>query len=321
VALILVGLVGIASFVAIERRYGDDALLPLRLFRGRTFGVGSLLNFILGMGLFGGLASLPLYLQIVKGASPTQAGLMLLPLTAGIMAGSITSGQVIARTGRYKIFPVIGSVLLVVGILMMSRIGVDTPIWVTMIMMVIFGLGLGGNLQPLVLAVQNAVPPQDMGVATSSATFFRQMGGTLGTAVFLSVLFSTVGGKIAGAFADIAPTPAFQAALSDPKVLADPTNASVVHALKSGGTLPRGALDDTSFLSHLDPRLARPFLIGFADSIDLVFLCAAGVLLLGLIVVLFLPEEPLRMVSGIQARQDDIDKRAADEAATASPAS
>jgi hypothetical protein len=246
---------------------------------------------------------------------------MLLPLTAGIMAGSITSGQVIARTGRYKIFPVIGSVLLVVGILMMSRIGVDTPIWVTMIMMVIFGLGLGGNLQPLVLAVQNAVPPQDMGVATSSATFFRQMGGTLGTAVFLSVLFSTVGGKIAGAFADIAPTPAFQAALSDPKVLADPTNASVVHALKSGGTLPRGALDDTSFLSHLDPRLARPFLIGFADSIDLVFLCAAGVLLLGLIVVLFLPEEPLRMVSGIQARQDDIDKRAADEAATASPAS
>ncbi|MDQ1585071.1 MAG: hypothetical protein QOJ90_1224 [Actinomycetota bacterium] len=321
VALILIGLVGIASFVAIERRYGDDALLPLRLFRGRTFGVGSLLNFILGMGLFGGLASLPLYLQIVKGASPTEAGLMLLPLTAGIMAGSITSGQVIARTGRYKIFPVIGSVLLVVGILMMSRIGVDTPIWVTMIMMVIFGLGLGGNLQPLVLAVQNAVPPQDMGVATSSATFFRQMGGTLGTAVFLSVLFSTVGGKIAGAFADIAPTPSFQAALSDPKVLADPTNASVVHALKSGGTLPAGALDDTSFLSHLDPRLARPFLIGFADSIDLVFLCAAGVLLLGLIVVLFLPEEPLRMVSGLQARQDDMDKKAADEAATASPAS
>ena len=138
--------------------------------------------------------------------------------------------------------------------------------------------GLGGNMQPLVLAVQNAVPPQDMGVATSSATFFRQMGGTLGTAVFLSVLFSTVGDKIAAAFKASSATPAFRAALSDPSVASDPNNAAVIKAIKSGAGLPAGALDDTSFLNHLDARLARPFLIGFSDSIDLVFLCGAGVL-------------------------------------------
>ena len=183
--LMVIGLAGLLGFLMAERRYGDDALLPLRLFRGRTFSIGSILNFLIGMGMFGGLAALPLYLQIVKGATPTQAGLMLLPMTAGIMAGSIFSGQMIARTGRYKIFPVVGSMLLVVGLLLVSFVGVDTPLWQTMLIMTVFGLGLGGNMQPLVLAVQNAVPPRDMGVATSSATFFRQMGGTLGTAVFL----------------------------------------------------------------------------------------------------------------------------------------
>ncbi len=306
---IIIGLVGVVTFVLVERRYGDDALLPLRLFRGRTFGIGSVLNFIIGMGMFGGLAALPLYLQIVKGASPTAAGLMLIPLTAGIMTGSIVAGQTIARTGRYKIFPVVGSALLVVGLLLMSRIGVDTPLWQTMLMMALFGLGLGGNMQPLVLAVQNAVPPQDMGVATSSATFFRQMGGTLGTAVFLSVLFSTVGDKIGAAFRTVAPTGAFQSAIHDPRVLADPHNAAVIGSLKHGAAVSAGALDDTSFLSHLDPRLARPFLLGFSQSIDLVFLIGALVLVIALVVVFFLPEEPLRQVSGIQAQQDSAEER------------
>jgi EmrB/QacA subfamily drug resistance transporter len=299
------GLLGIVLFLLAERHYGDDALLPLRLFRGKTFTIGSLLNFIIGMGMFGGLAALPLYLQIVKGVSPTRAGLLLVPLVAGIMVGSIISGQVIARTGRYRIFPIIGAALLVVGMAMFSQIGVDTPIWAIMLIAPIFGLGLGGNMQPLVLALQNSVPPQDMGVATSSATFFRQMGGTLGTAVFLSVLFSTVGDKIASAFKVSAATPAFQRALSDPSVVNDPNNAGVVNAIKTGAGLPAGALDDTSFLKHLDPRLARPFLIGFSDSIDLVFLCGLGVLLVALVVVFFLPEERLRSVSGIEARRQE----------------
>ncbi len=319
--LMVIGLAGLLGFLMAERRYGDDALLPLRLFRGRTFGIGSVLNFLIGMGMFGGLAALPLYLQIVKGATPTEAGLMLLPMTAGIMAGSIFSGQMIARTGRYKIFPVVGSMLLVLGLLLVSFVGVDTPLWQTMLIMTVFGLGLGGNMQPLVLAVQNAVPPRDMGVATSSATFFRQMGGTLGTAVFLAILFSTVGEKIKGAFRVPENAASLQAAVNDPNVLADPTNASVAAAIKSGGALPAGALDDTSFLNHLDPRLARPFLEGFAGSINLVSFCGAMVLLVAAVVVWFLPEEPLRSVSGIQARHEDDERRASEAAAVSAGSS
>ncbi len=322
VSAVVVGVVGIVLFVLNERRYGDDALLPLRLFGGKTFAIGSMLNFIIGMGMFGGLAALPLYLQIVKGATPTHAGLLLIPLTAGIMSGSVISGQVISRTGRYKKFPIAGSVLLVAGLALMSRVGVDTPLWHTMLIMVVFGLGLGFNMQPLVLAVQNAVPPQDMGVATSSATFFRQMGGTLGTAVFLSILFSTVGGKIAAGFRSAATTPAFQAALRDPKLLRDPDNAPVLRALRSGrAALPPGSLNDTSFLSRLDARLARPFLEGFSASIDLVFLTAALVLVIALVLVFFLPEEQLRSVSGIQARQQQDQQVRADAAAVTAASS
>ena len=313
------GLLGLVAFVWAQRRAGEEALLPLRMFRDRTFFVGSLLNLVIGMGMFGGLAALPLYLQIVKGASPTQAGLLLLPLTAGIMTGSIVSGVTISRTGRYKIFPVVGSALLVVGAWLLSRIGVDTSLTLTSVFMLVFGLGLGGNMQPLVLAIQNAVSPRDMGVATSSATFFRQMGGTLGTAVFLSILFSTAGEKISSAFEAIAPSRDFRAALGDPAVASNPANAPVlemIRSARSGGTpsVPSGVLDDSSFLSAMDPRLSRPFLIGFADSIDLVLLVAAGVLAIAMVLVLFLPELPLRTTSGLQAARDERD---AEDAAAA----
>jgi EmrB/QacA subfamily drug resistance transporter len=316
-----IGALGLGLFVLAERRYGDDALLPLRLFSGRTFAVGSTLNLVIGMGMFGGLASLPLYLQIVKGATPTEAGLLLVPLVMGIMAGSVVSGQVIARTGRYRRFPIIGAGLLVAGMLMFSMVGVDTPLWVTMLISPVFGLGLGFNMQPLVLALQNAVPPRDMGVATSSATFFRQMGGTLGTAVFLSILFSTVGGRIAEAFREAAATAPFRAALRDPQVLAEPTNARVAESVTSGGTLPAGALDDTSFLSRLDDRLARPFLEGFSGAIDLVFLTGAAVLAVAFVIVWLLPEEELRSMSGIDARRRDEEDAAAAAAAVSAPSS
>jgi EmrB/QacA subfamily drug resistance transporter len=313
----VVGAVGIVWFLFAEFRAGDDALIPMRLFRGRTFSIGSALNFIIGMGMFGGIAALPLYLQIVKGKTPTEAGLLLLPLTIGIMAGSIISGQTISRTGRYKVFPITGAFLLLAGMLLMSRLQVDTTILEVQVYSLIFGLGLGFNMQPLVLAVQNAVPPQDMGVATSSATFFRQMGGTLGTAVFLSVLFSTVVDRIRDAFADVAATPAFQQALHDPAVTSNPANQPVLDAIRTGGQAAAGgSLNDSSFINHLDPRLARPFLEGFASSIDTVFLCAAAVLAVALVVVFFLPEERLRDHSGLQARMAD---EAAQAAAAATP--
>jgi EmrB/QacA subfamily drug resistance transporter len=312
----VVGVVGIVAFLVAERFYGDDALLPLRLFRGRTFGVGSVLNFMVGVGMFGGLAALPLYMQIVKGKSPTEAGLLLLPLMIGIMAGSVISGQVIARTGRYKWFPISGLALLVIGLALLSRVNVDTSLVEIDVYALLFGLGLGFNMQTLVLAVQNAVPPQDMGVATSSATFFRQMGGTLGTALFLSVLFSGLPDKITAAFRVATTTPQFQQAVQDPAVLADPANRPVLQALAAasqGGrtSLSSDALNDSSFINNLDERLARPFLVGFAEAIDAVFLLGAIVLLLAFVVVWLLPEERLRSQSGIQARQSQEEAAAA----------
>jgi len=313
IACYAIGLLGIAGFIWAETRIGDDALLPLRLFKGRTFAIGSTLNLLIGMGMFGGIAAIPLYMQIVKGYSPTEAGLLMLPMMIGIMSGSVLSGQFIARTGRYKIFPVAGSVLLVVGMGMLSTLDAYTGlVWIDLFAL-IFGLGLGFNMQTLVLAVQNAVPPQDMGVATGSVTFFRQMGGTLGTAVFLSVLFGVVGDKIAESAArngsDIG------AALRDPAVAADPANAPAVQLFRGGAPAGGGGLDDSSFISNLDPRLARPFLEGFASAIDLVFLLGTAVFAVALVVVLFLPEEPLRTVSGIQAREAD--EAAANAAAAA----
>jgi EmrB/QacA subfamily drug resistance transporter len=299
----LIGSIGFACFMFAERWFGDDALLPLRLFRGKTFSIGSILNLIIGMGMFGGLAALPLYLQIVKGYSPTQAGLLMLPMTAGLMSGAMLSGQFISRTGRYRIFPIAGSALFTVGMILLSTIGVDTSLGQVSAYAVLFGLGLGCNMQTLVLAIQNSVPPQDMGVATSSATFFRQMGGTLGTAVFLSVLFGTVLGNIKDAFIAAAHTPAFQAALRDPAVLANPDNKPVLALLNGSGGVGGISIDDSSFIGRLDPRLAKPVLEGFAQSMDLVFTIGAGVLAIAFVVSWFLPEEKLRTQSGIQARE------------------
>src|SRR3954452_11741200 len=287
----VIGVVGIIAFLLAERDYGDDALLPLRLFRGRTFGVGSLLNLIVGMGMFGGLAAVPLYMQIVKGYSPTAAGLLLLPMVIGIMSGTISSGQLIARTGRYIWFPRIGLAILLVAMLLLHTLGPDSPIVVVDAYAFLFGLGLGMNMQTLVLAIQNAVPPQDMGVATSSATFFRQMGGTLGTAVFLSVLFNAVPDKIRAA---IEGDSAFQTAVRSPEF------AQQAKQLQGGASQ---ALNDSSFINHLPDVLAAPFKLGFAEAAAVVFLLGAFVIAVAFVIVWFLPEEKLRTQSGIEARE------------------
>ena len=298
------GVVGIASFVVAERRAGDDALLPLRLFQNRLFSVTAVINVIIGFGMFGALAGLPLYLQIAKGMTPTHAGLALIPFTLGIMTASIVAGQTTARTGRYKIFPIIGTALLIVGELLLSRLQVATPISTVGLYSAVFGMGLGLLFQPLVLAVQNAVPPKDMGTATSSSLFFRQMGGTLGTAVFLSILFSTVGQRIGDAFRAAAATPAFQAAIADPKVLANPNNAAVLGALKTGNASGI-SLDDSSFIGRLAPQLAAPFKVGFASSITHILLIAAAVTVIAFVLSFFVPEIPLRTISGLQSRLAD----------------
>ncbi|MEU8611812.1 MDR family MFS transporter [Actinoplanes sp. NPDC048791] len=290
-----IGLIGIVGFILAERAYKDEALLPLRLFRNRTVAVGSISSTIIGMAMFGGLLTVPLYLQIVKGSSATEAGLQMIPFVIGIMAGSIAAGQLIARTGRYRIFPIIGSTLMLLALGLFSLIGADTPLWKTMLIMVVMGLGLGGNMQPMITAVQNAVSPREIGVATSSVTFFRSMGGTLGTAIFLSVLFNVVGGKISSAYQSAQGTPEFQQA-----VASDPSQLQTLQQAQSGD-----ALNDTSFLGRLSDVVSHPFKVGFSDGIHVVFLLAAAVMILGLIVVLFLPEIPLSQRSAQQQRADD----------------
>ncbi|HJP80419.1 MAG TPA: MFS transporter [Pseudonocardiaceae bacterium] len=299
-----VGAGGLVLFIVAELLMRDDALIPMRLFRTGVFSVTSTANFIVGMGMFGGMAVIPLYLQIVKGASPTKAGLLILPLVLGIALASVFSGQLTARTGRYKIFPLLGTALMVAGLLLLNTINANTDLLYTDIWMFIFGFGLGNCMQTLIIAVQNAVPARDMGVASSSATFFRQMGATLGTAVFLSILFSVLGSKIAGAFATDAKTASFQQALHDPAVIANPANAPVFAVLHNGGvgSAAGGLAQDSSFVQRLDPRLARPFLDGFSSSLHPVFLVAAIVVAVGFGVLLFLKEVPLRTQSGLEAR-------------------
>jgi EmrB/QacA subfamily drug resistance transporter len=300
-ACYVIGILGAIGFFWQEWRMKDEAILPLKMFTNKTVGVSSVASVLIGVAMFGGLAALPLYLQIVKGASPTEAGLLLLPMTLGIMFGSILSGQIISRTGRYRKFPIIGSGLLAVSLFTFHYVAFDTPLWQTMIVMLAFGMGLGFNFQPLTLAVQNAVPPTQIGVATSTATFTRQIGGALGTAVFLSILFSTAGEKITAALRVAAPTPDFQAAL------ADPANAAVAAQLKAaqaggGSGAASGVLQDSSFLNGLDERIAKPFLMGFSEAMDTVFLVGSIVMVVGFLVMLMLPHVELRKGSSYDDR-------------------
>ena len=283
----VVGAAGLIGFVIAERAYGEDAILPLRMFGNRTFSVGSVSSIVLGAGMFGGILLLPQYLQVVHGSSPTVAGLQMLPLVLGIMTGAMSAGQVIARTGRYKVFPLVGVVFITVALAALSMVvEADTSVWTLVPFMLLLGIGLGFNMQPIILAVQNAVSPREIGVATSSVTFFRQMGGTIGTAAFLSIMFSRLGTEI--------PEQIGRAAQSSPEA------AEQAGALQQAGA--DSVLSDTSAIDAY-PALVTPFRVGFSDTLDLVFMVAAAVVAIGFFVLWFLPQLELRNQSGIQAQQ------------------
>jgi EmrB/QacA subfamily drug resistance transporter len=275
VAMYVIGVVSLVAFVFIERKMGDAALLPMRLFRRPVFALTNVINFIMGVGMFGMMMSLPLYLQIVKGATPTESGLMTLPMTFGILVAAMGSGRVTSKTGRYKWFPITGLAATTLALFLFAQIGTDTALWQTMLIMFLAGSGLGLCMQSLLLAIQADVPARDMGVATSSATFFRSIGGTVGTAVFLSILFGVVADRIAAARAAAGMPP-----------------------------MPPGAggldLNNTAFISQLPPQEARPILDGFASSLDTVFMVGGIVVLVAFALVWFLKEVPLSNKSGIQ---------------------
>ena len=302
IGMYVTGGIGIILFILAERAAKHEALLPLTLFKSKTFSMATILGVLVGVGMFGGMMTLPLLLQIVMGATPTEAGFMMLPMVAGMMTATIISGQITSKTGKYKMFMVIGPILLTLGYLYLTSFNADTVFWQASIGMVLIGLGLGQLMQTLTLAAQNSVPASEVGVATASATFFRQMGGTLGVAVFISILFNNLVDTIPAAFKRPEIQAGIKEALADKAVLADPNNAEFLKGLQSGDMAAlAGKLNtDSSFLNDLDPRLARPFLVGFADAGVTVFASAAAVVAIAVVIAIFTKAPKLREKSAVQ---------------------
>src|SRR5664279_5193908 len=318
--MIALGIAGVVAFILIEKRMKDEALIPMRLFNSRLFSIGLAVNVLVGLGMFGALSTLPLYLQLVKGATPTESGLLLIPMMIGIMGGSVLSGQLTMKTGRYKIFPVFGTAILALTFFLMLTVTVDTPYWLLDIYFLMIGAGLGLCMQTMLIAVQNTVPAKDMGVATSSATFFRQLGGTLGVAIFLSLLFNSLPDKVQGALQSASTTQSFQSAVAT--AAADPNSPS--HAVAQGlvaasqGNAAAGASigdalsTDSSFLNTLDANIARPFQVGYVDSTHLVYIIGGLIMVLAFLLVLVMKELPLRTKSALDERlQEQADSDAA----------
>ena len=301
IAMYVTGTIGLVSFILIERKMGDTALLPLKIFKEPTFARTQVMGFIIGIGMFGGMITLPLILQVVYGASPTEAGLLMLPMVAGLMTASITSGKLMSKTGKYRIFFNLGTGLLLIGYTyMLLVLDASVPVWVVSIGMVIIGLGLGQLLQTTTVASQNSVHGRDIGVATSSITFFRQMGGTFGVAVFMSILFSQVTEKIVGAFDNPLTQAGIAEALADRSVTSDPANSAIIGILQNGAEGAAEITIDSSFLIGADERLTLPFRIGFVDSSLSVFLLATIFVGIAFVISFFIKEIPLRDKSASQ---------------------
>jgi hypothetical protein len=189
IGLGIAGIVLLALFIWQERR-AQEPIIPRTLFRSSVFDVANAMGFTIGMAMFGAIIFIPLYLQLVYGATPTGSGLRMLPLMAGLLVAAIVSGRAISRMGRYKIFPIVGTATLVCGMFLLSRLTVSTSVLVSSLYMLVVGVGIGLVMQVLVLVVQNDARPQEIGVATSTATFFRSVGGSFGVAIF-GTIFAT----------------------------------------------------------------------------------------------------------------------------------
>jgi EmrB/QacA subfamily drug resistance transporter len=264
IGLVVAGVVLIGLF-AVREHYAAEPILPLRLFRNRVFTITGAAAFILGLGMMGGVIFLPLYLQVATGASPTSSGLLVLPLMVGIVTMSITTGRLITSTGRYKHFPIVGSVLMGVGLYLLSLMDTTTGRLQSSLFMLVLGLGLGMIMQVLVIALQNAVAYRDLGIATSSNTFFRSLGGAFGSALFGAILSSRLAYYL-------------------PRLL-PPGSASVDPALLTGSP---------AMIHTLPPDVQTGLVEAFARSLSPVFFWAVPFAVLSLLLVVAIPELPLR---------------------------
>ena len=303
IAAYSIGAAGIIAFIWIENRMKEDALLPLVLFKSNTFSMATVVGTIVGVGMFGGMMTIPLILQIVYGANPTEAGLLMLPMVVGMMAASITSGNVTRKTGKYKIFMILGTGFMAGSYLYLSQLTYKWEIWQISVGMVFLGAGLGLLMQTLNMVAQNSVDAKHIGVATSSATFFRQMGGTAGVAVFLSILFTGLADKGAQI------GKAIQAAImKHPELLALPQNAIFKTA---GSKLSDQINKDSSFLKTVSPALGDPIKNAFAQSAVSVFQSASYVVIIAFVLSFFIKEEALRTKSGVQEKAEEAEAAAA----------
>ncbi|GAC1323594.1 MAG: hypothetical protein NVSMB13_03740 [Mycobacteriales bacterium] len=264
--LAVAGLVLIGVFLFWESRV-PEPILPLRLFRIRTFSVGVAVSAIVGCGMFGAIIFLPLYMQVVKGATPTASGLYLLPLMVGVLGTSITSGRIISKIGRYRPFPIAGTAVMAFGFYLLTHLGLHTSQWLISAYIFVIGVGLGGVMQVLVLALQNSVGYRDLGVATSSASFFRSLGGAFGTSVFGAVLSSRL-----------------------------------AHYLPAGQA--RGATSVSPRTIHLlPPQVQGVVLDGFVKALHSVFWVAVPVAALAFLLTLLLEDVQLRETSGLAGQE------------------
>jgi EmrB/QacA subfamily drug resistance transporter len=254
----VIGVAGILAFLRAESRAAEP-ILPLHLFRNRVFVVTGAIGFVIGFALFGALTYLPLFQQVVRGDSPTESGLQLIPVMGGVLIGSIGSGQVIARTGRYKAFPVAGTAIAAIGMVLLSRLDAGTSTLYASLAMFVMGLGLGLVMQVLVLAVQNAVDYAELGVATSGATLFRSMGGSLGTAVLGAIFTNRLTHELSGAAAQAS----------------------------SGSIHP-------SAVARLPAAVRDSYTSAFTDALMTVFLVAAAIVVVAFLLSWLIEERPLR---------------------------
>jgi hypothetical protein len=261
IGLFVGSLVAIGAFVAVELR-AQEPILPMRLFREPVFAVCCALSFVVGFAMLGALTFLPTFMQFVDGVSATTSGLHTLPMVVGLLTMSMSSGVIVGRTGRYKLFPVLGTAVMAVGFVLLSRMGPDTSTFVQSLYLVVLGAGIGMCMQVLVLIVQNTVDFADLGVATSGVTFFRTIGSSFGAAVFGSLFNNFLHSRLAD-------------------------------ALASSGAPPEAAQSPDA-LHKLSPEMAAPIAAAYADALDQVFLYAAPVAVVGFALALMLKQVPLR---------------------------
>jgi len=261
--LIALSIVLLPAFVFVESR-ASEPILPLSLFRNRTFAVTSAVGFIVGLALFGAVTYLPLYLQITKGLSPTRSGLQLTPLMAGLLITSIVSGQLITRFGRYRLFPIAGTAVMAVAMALLAMLTFGTPVWVSLAYMVVLGLGLGMVMQVLVLAVQNAIEPENVGVATSGSTLFRQVGGSIGVSLF-------------GA------------------IFANRLHVELARRLPPHARIPKAT--NPAAIGHLPAALHNAFAHAISAALHPVFTVAAAISVAAFALTWLLQDVPLRMTT------------------------